>query len=296
MLGLAGLQIMHVIVRDDDALDLKVERVVPAGSCPHCGGQELEIKELPVVGVRDLPLSGRVTRLLWRRRRWRCRGCGRTHTEQYPRLPSRQRVSGRFRARLAACASGGGAHAEIARVEHISRYQVSRALAGVAVAPAGVIRRLSLDEAHHRRGRELATVVSDLDQRRVVEVPDGRSRKVVARYPQGLPDEARAAIEVVSIDPYDAYRQAIRAELPGARIVCDRFHLVRGANTALDAVRRERQRQAGRRRPKGVRPVRASGHLAPRALPRPAPPAESSRAPVKSANAGNCVSCLPPIR
>ena len=48
---------------------------------------------------------------------------------------------------------------------------------------------------------------------------------------------------MVSIDPYDAYRQAIRAELPHARIVVDHFHLVRGANTALDSVRRERQRE-----------------------------------------------------
>lgn len=33
----------------------------------------------------------------------------------------------------------------------------------------------------------------------------------------------------------------------------DHFHLVRGANAALDAVRRDRQRRAARRRPKGVR-------------------------------------------
>jgi transposase len=65
---------------------------------------------------------------------------------------------------------------------------------------------------------------------------------------------------VVSIDPYDAYRQAIRAALPHARIVCDHFHLVRGANAALDAVRRERQRQAKARRPKGVR--RSGQHAA----------------------------------
>jgi transposase len=45
---------------------------------------------------------------------------------------------------------------------------------------------------------------------------------------------------VVWIDPSEAYHQAIWAALPNARIVCDRFHLVRGANTALDAVRRER--------------------------------------------------------
>jgi transposase len=91
----------------------------------------------------------------------------------------------------------------------------------------------------------------------VVEVLDGRSRRRVERYLRSLPEEARRAIEVVSIDPYDAYRQAIRAELPHARIVCDHFHLVRGANTALDSIRRERQRQHGRRRPKGTR---RSGH------------------------------------
>jgi transposase len=114
-------------------------------------------------------------------------------------------------------------------------------------------RRLSLDEAHHRRGRELATVSSDLDRRCVVDVLDGRSHRRIERYLRTIPQESRRAIEVVSIDPYDAYRQAIRAQLPHARIVCDRCHLVRGANTALDSIRRERQRQASPRRPKGAR-------------------------------------------
>jgi transposase len=48
------------------------------------------------------------------------------------------------------------------------------------------VRRLSLDEAHHRRGHEFATVVSDLDQRCVREVLDGRSRRVVERYLSSL--------------------------------------------------------------------------------------------------------------
>ena len=54
-------------------------------------------------------------------------------------------------------------------------------------------RRLSLDEAHHRRGRELATVVSDLDRRRVIEVLDGRSRRRVERYLRALPDRRARA-------------------------------------------------------------------------------------------------------
>jgi transposase len=75
----------------------------------------------------------------------------------------------------------------------------------------------------------------------------------VERYLRSLPEQHRRAIQVVSIDLYDAYRQAIQNELPWARIVVDHFHLVRGVNTALDSVRRERQREQARRTPKGTR-------------------------------------------
>jgi transposase len=82
-------------------------------------------------------------------------------------------------------------------------------------------------------------MVSDLDRRRVIEVLDGRSRPLVERYLKELPESYRRSIEVVSIDPYDAYRQAIRAQLSRATTVVDHFHLIRGANTALDAARRD---------------------------------------------------------
>jgi transposase len=157
---------------------------------------------------------------------------------------------------------GGAAHLEVARDERTTCYQVNRAFAVggdelLARRQAAPARRLSLDEAHHRRRHELAIVVSDLDRKRVVDVLDGRSRHVVERYLRSLAELERRATQVVSIDPYEAYRQAIQNELPWARIVVDHFHLVRGVNTALDSVRRESQRQRATRRPKGTR---RSGH------------------------------------
>jgi transposase len=258
LVGLEGLEVKRVIERGDQ-LDLEVELVARAGCCPHCARSSVDVKDRPVVRVRDLPIAGRVAYLVWRKRRYGCQGCGRTFTETHPELPPRQRVTRRFRLRLFGRVRGGAAHAEVARCERTTRYQVARAFRAGAVdelaarREARPARRLSLDEAHHRRGRELATVISDLDRRRVVEVLDGRSRRRVERYLRSLPDRHRRAIEVVSIDPYEAYRQAIRNELPWARIVVDHFHLVRGANTAVDSVRRERQREHTRRRPKGAR-------------------------------------------
>jgi hypothetical protein len=80
-----------------------------------------------VVRVRDLPLAGRPTYLVWRKRRYGCEGCGRTFTETHPELPARQRVTARFHRRLLERVRGGGAHAEVAREEQTSRYQVARA-------------------------------------------------------------------------------------------------------------------------------------------------------------------------
>ena len=107
--------------------------------------------------VRDLPLAGRPTYLLWCKRRYRCEACGRTFTETHPELPARQRVNARFRRRLLERVRGGGAHAEVAREEQTSRDQVARAFRDgrdeLQTAPAArAPRRLSLDEAHHRRG------------------------------------------------------------------------------------------------------------------------------------------------
>lgn len=259
VLGLEGFHVTAVSERGDE-LELEVELVARAGVCPGCERPSVDVKERPVVRARDLPLLGRRTSLVWRKRRFHCLACRRSFSESHPELPARQRVSARFRRHLFERARVGAAHAEIAREEKTTRYQVERAFrlgaAGelAARASARMPRRLSLDEAAHRRGSQaLATIVSDPDRRRVLEVIDGRTRRCLERYLRSLPPLERAGIEVVSIDPYDAYRQAVKTVLPDATIVCDPFHLVRGANTALDTVRRERQRVARSERGKGAR-------------------------------------------
>jgi transposase len=263
LVGLDDFEVKDVIEAGDQ-LDLEVELVARAALCPHCGRAALEVKERPVVRVRDLPIAGRTTQLRWRKRRFQCQRCGRTFTESHPELPERQRVTARFRRRLFERTRSGGAHAEIAREEQTTRYQVTRAFAVgapdelAARRAHGPVRRLSLDEAAQRRGGALVTVVSDLDRRRVVDVLEGRDGRTVRRYLRALPAERRRAIEVVAIDPWDAYREAIRAELPGARIALDPFHLVRGAGEALDTVRRQRQRGSFRRRRTTRRAQRSS--------------------------------------
>ena len=75
--------------------------------CPSLVGSRLAVAQAPVV----------------------CEGCERTFTKTHPALPSRQRVSARFRAHLFERCRGGGAHAEVARDERTSRYAARLAAA-----------------------------------------------------------------------------------------------------------------------------------------------------------------------
>src|SRR5436305_14513856 len=100
LLGLDGFVVTGV-EEVGEQLDLQVELLAGAlVACPRCAGVDVTVKERPRVRVRDLSLGGRVTYLVWRKRRYSCEECGRSFTERHEHLPARQRVTGRFRQRL----------------------------------------------------------------------------------------------------------------------------------------------------------------------------------------------------
>ena len=63
-----------------------------------------------------------------------------------------------------------------------------------------------------------------------------RRQDVVTNYLMKLKD--RQKVEIVSMDMWNPYRAAVKAVLPQARIVVDKFHVVRMANDALERVRK----------------------------------------------------------
>jgi transposase len=128
LVGLDGF-VVKGVVEVGGQLDLQVELAARERACRHCGAGELAVKDRPRVRVRDLPTAGRQMHLVWRKRRYRCAGCGRSFTEAHPQLPARQRVTGRFRRRLCERVRDGAAHLEVAREEATTRYQVARAFA-----------------------------------------------------------------------------------------------------------------------------------------------------------------------
>ena len=107
------------------------------------------------------------------------------------------------------------------------------------------VRVLGVDEISLRKGhKQYALVLSDLERRRVIDVLPNRLKETFEKWLDGLTKEERRAIKVVSMDMWEAYRQAVRNKLPHAEIVADRFHVMKQLNHQIDLLRRAIQRRA----------------------------------------------------
>jgi transposase len=104
LLDLDGLAVDRV---ESDAFGGWVVHVTTAdecaSACPACGVFSVSVKCVVCTRPRDIPYGATRLRLIWYKRRWRCRErlCGRsTFTESLPAVRTRSRLTTRLRAEL----------------------------------------------------------------------------------------------------------------------------------------------------------------------------------------------------
>lgn len=104
---------------------------------------------------------------------------------------------------------------------------------------------IGVDEKAFRKGHRYHTVVCDLARSTVEFVAEDRKTESLAAYYERLTDEQKAALQAVAMDMWEPYIGATRDRLPDgeARIVFDRFHIMREMTKAVDTVRKQEHRE-----------------------------------------------------
>ena len=108
-----------------------------------------------------------------------------------------------------------------------------------------VVKHVGVDEKAFRKGQSYVTVVCDLERSTVEHVAEERTTQSLAGYYAALTAEQREGIEAVAMDMWEPYVQATLGALPkaAAKIVFDRFHIMKQMNQAVDRVRLTEHRQ-----------------------------------------------------
>jgi len=105
--------------------------------------------------------------------------------------------------------------------------------------PAEHIRAIGVDEVSVKRGHTYQIVVADLDQKRPIWMGgDGRTEADMDRFFDHISEERSKEICLAVMDMWRPFRKSTMRNAPKARIVFDKFHVLRHLSDALDQVRR----------------------------------------------------------
>jgi transposase len=111
---------------------------------------------------------------------------------------------------------------------------------------------MGIDEIHLIKPRG---VIANIQNNTIVELLPNRNKDTVVRFLHHL--EGKERIQYVAMDMWTPYRDAVRAVIPQAEIVVDKFHVVRMANEAMERVRKNlRESLTPKQRPRSdARPL-----------------------------------------
>ena len=105
------------------------------------------------------------------------------------------------------------------------------------------ILHLTVDEKSFQHGQHYMTVLGDAGEGRVLEVCETRTKDATkALITSTLTPTQCQSVECISMDMWPGFMSAAEAELPGADIVHDRFHIAQYLNEAVDKTRRAENR------------------------------------------------------
>lgn len=130
--------------------------------------------------------------------------------------------------------------AEANRIWRVLDHYVERARLGVDISG---LSRLGMDEFSKRKGQVYMTSFSDLQTSRVVFIADSRRKEVVEEFVEDLAarEVDPSQIKVICCDMWDPYLNGISKHLEQAKVVFDRFHVMKKINLAVETVRRREQ-------------------------------------------------------
>lgn len=209
--------------------------------CPKCAAPSRSVYDHRHVTVKDAPIRGQIVYLEIRKRRFWCKPCGKPFTEPVPGIRKGSRTTERFRrAVLWACEN----FVDLEKVQKAYRVSAGYVFKTLYSRLEEKLRMrqypwpstIGIDEHSFRKDRKLhktefASVIIDYPNKRMFEVVEGKTQDEL--YSSLHHIEGRENVRNAIVDLCDPFKNFIRTHFPNARIVADKFHVLRLITPAL---------------------------------------------------------------
>lgn len=239
----------------ENAFDFQIEVVSnsPPSTCPHCG----RLANLQKHGNReqicmDLPIHGKRVELLIKRQRYRCRCCNRTFWERMDHTIDEKRICTKrlliyvekqsLKRTFVSISDDVGLNEKTVR--SIFRDYINR---NKETFRFETPHWLEIDDMQIIKPR---CVLTNLDEHTLLDVLPNRNKDTLVAYLIRLANKER--IQYVTMDMWKPYKDAVRAALPKAIIIINKFSVLCLANLALETIRKQHRENLSPKERRGL--------------------------------------------
>ena len=240
LLGLQGVEVKN-IEENEEKYEISIEQPRKSCICPCCGAKTNKIHDYRYQRVKELSAFEKKVVLILRKRRYAC-SCGKRFAESNTFLSKYQRMTQRAIMGLLDKLSDSRSYTSVAREFGISTSTVIRFFKNVQYSkPMELPEVIGIDEFKGNSGGEkFHGILTDLGERRVVDILKTRYEHDLCDY---FKKYDRSNVKYFVSDMYKPYAEIAGAYFPNATYVIDKYHWVRQAIWAFEAVRKEVQKQ-----------------------------------------------------
>jgi transposase len=244
--GIRGYQYTRTDYQDGQVI-FTVDQERETCRCSACGSPQVQLRGRVERRFRSLPIGRRATFVVLPIPRVECQACGVVRQVKIAFVDPRRSYTSSFeryalelgrRMTIRDVAKHLGVSWDM--IKDIQKRDLSRRFAKPKLKH---LRHIAIDEIAVAKGHRYLTVVMNLNNGAVVFVGDGKGAKALEPFWKRL-RSSKAKIAAVAMDMSPAYREAVSTHLPNAKIVFDRFHVMKLFNEKLSDLRRALHREA----------------------------------------------------
>lgn len=214
------------------------------GDCTKCGKRSSAVHEYrPPQTVKHISIGNKQTHLVVYKRRFYCKNCKKPFTEKIPMVKIGNRHTNLLEEEVIRTLKESSFAETKRRTGANYRKQVKILKKFMKPFEANWSREKKMKsfslgmDGHSFSGHDMVLTITNLDLPRVVSILHTDKKKDIDRFLKKIPKEVKNKINAVCIDMSAGYKSSLEQYLPHSKVVIDKFHIVKDANSRLNEER-----------------------------------------------------------
>ncbi len=217
--------------------------------CPYCGHSTSYVKDYRIQVIKDTKIGGQDLFIHLRKRRYICNHCCHSFTEPNPLVKRYQHFTGRFYSQTYREFQIVQSFKSIANRFGVSVTSIIRWFDKINYGIPKLPECFSIDEFKGNANNEkFQCNVTDPVKHKVLDILPKRNVESLCGHFLQYSIQDRKQVKSVVMDLSTTFRSTVNILFPNAKIIADKFHVIRLVTWSMEAVRKRIQKQFHKQR------------------------------------------------